>query len=462
MSLPPQVNIDKSGKHRGAAMKEPVQHSGEVYYGMGPPALEATHSDSASSSGVYNPEKAPQSLPHYQQATPVKWVHQESIQAPSWSQEAPASAWGQNFSPYMSGVNARGQMAYHKGVHEGATLSIGGENQLPAAVEPYRDASQTQAQGRGLNWEQQTVAAMHQAQLQAYQHVHKGVDLQGQPHVSSHSLQGSMLQPFQTTFRPNKQFSTGYYSVFPGNKGARNLLYNEPPKSQLLHQMQQQQMHHHQQQQQQHLHQQHQLQLQQHQIQQQQMQQQYHQQQLQERQQHMQQMQQLQQQNVPQQDVTHLQVQPKLQQTQSFGNYQPPEPVPPVTIPIKKDVQSLEAPQELEAQICDASSVSSPCSEKLPLNPAEHSDASLAAPRRSRRLSREGQSPLGLPSINIWSQESKEPPPSQNGGESQATTGGVIQITSRRRRASKEINLETLAQQASKMEPAKMVKVNKY
>ncbi len=38
-------------------------------------------------------------------------------------------------------------------------------------------------------------------------------------------------------------------------------------------------------------------------------------------------------------------------------------------------------------------------------------------------------------------------------------TGGVIQITSRRRRASKEINLETLAQKASEME--KMVKVKK-
>lgn len=137
-------------------------------------------------------------------------------------------------------------------------------------------------------------------------------------------------------------------------------------------------------------------------------------------------------------------------------------------MPIKKDVQSLEPQQEPEAQICDAPSVSSPCPEKATTNPAEPAEASLAAPRRSRRLSRDGQSPLGPPSTNIWSQESKEPPTSQNGvaavqavrgGESQVTTGGVIQITSRRRRASKEINLETLAQQASKMEPAKMVKV---
>ncbi|CAF87642.1 unnamed protein product, partial [Tetraodon nigroviridis] len=69
----------------------------------------------------------------------------------------------------------------------------------------------------------------------------------------------------------------------------------------------------------------------------------------------------------------------------------------------------------------------------------------------------EGQSPLGPPPTNIWPQESKET--SQNGAQSQAATGGVIQITSRRRRASKEINLETLAQQASKMEPAKLTKV---
>ncbi|XP_044025918.1 mitotic deacetylase associated SANT domain protein a isoform X2 [Siniperca chuatsi] len=493
MSLPPQVNTDKSGKHRAAAMKEPVQHSGEVYYGMGSPALESSHSDSAGSSAVYNPEKGPQSLPHYQQAAPVKWMHQDPIQAPGWSQEAPVPAWGQNFGPYISGGNVRGQMAFHKGVHEGVALPLGAENPLPGPIEAYRDATQAQAQGRGLEWEQHAAAAMHQAQLQAYQQAHKGVELQGQPHVPSHTLQGSMLQPFQATFRPSKQqFSSGYYSVFPGNKGVPSLAYGEQPKTQqqhLLHQMQQQQMHHHhqqqQQQQQQQLHQQHHLQLQQqqhmqkqqHQIQQHQMQQQqlqqmqhqYHHQQLQERQQQIQQMQQqLQQKNVPQQETTQLQVQPKQQQTQNFVTHQPPEPCPPDTMP-KKDVLSVEPHQEPGAQTSDASSVPEPCSEKVATNPTEPSDATLAAPRRSRRLSRDGQSPLGPPSTNIWSQASKEPPPSQNGvagtqavkgGESQVTTGGVIQITSRRRRASKEINLETLAQKASEMEslPAKMVK----
>lgn len=140
-------------------------------------------------------------------------------------------------------------------------------------------------------------------------------------------------------------------------------------------------------------------------------------------------------------------------------NYNPPDRVAPVTMPVKADVQSLETQREAEAQMCEATSVSNPCSEKFPAHPLEPSDAPLAAPRRSRRLSREGQSPLGPPPTNIWSQESKEA--SQNGAESQAATGGVIQITSRRRRASKEINLETLAQQASKMEPAKVTKVLK-
>ncbi|XP_053301237.1 mitotic deacetylase associated SANT domain protein a isoform X2 [Pleuronectes platessa] len=493
MSLPPQINTDKSGKHQAAAMKESVQHSGEVYYGMGPPTLESSHSDSASSSAVYNPDKGPPSLPHYQQAAPVKWTHQDSIQAPGWSQEAPVPAWGQNFGPYMGGVNVRGQMAFHKGVHEGVTLPVGGENQVPAPAEAYRDANQAPAQGRGLEWEQHAVAAMQQAQLQAYQHGHKGAELQGQPHVPPHALQGSMLQPFQSTFRPSKQqFSSGYYSVFPGNKAMPSLAYGEQQKTQqqLLHQMQQQKMHHHhqqqQQQQQQQLQQQHQLQMQQqqhlqqhqhhhiqhHQMQQQQQQlqhmQQYHQQhQLQGRQQQMQQMQQQQQlqQNVPQQDATtQLQVQPKQPLTQNFVGYQSPEPCPPEVASKKEEVGSVEP----QTQTCDSSAVSEPGPEKGPADPEEASDSHPAAPRRSRRLSREGQSPLGPPPTNIWPQGSKEPSASQNGvagekrgGESQVATGGVIQITRRRRRASKEINLETLAQTASerqKMEDGSSVR----
>uniref|UniRef100_A0A667XWJ5 Mitotic deacetylase associated SANT domain protein a n=1 Tax=Myripristis murdjan TaxID=586833 RepID=A0A667XWJ5_9TELE len=501
MSLPPQVNTDKSGKHRAAAMKEPVQHSGEVYYGMGPPTLEPSHSDSGGSSGVYNPEKAPQSRLHYQQAAPVKWIHQETLQRPAWSQAAPLPDWGQNFGPYMGEVNVRGQMAFHKGPHEGGALQMGGENQPSGSVDVYREPTQAHAQapGRVLEWEQHAAAAMHQAQLQAYQQGHKVVDLQGQAHVPSHTMAGSVLQPFQTTFRPTKQqFPSGYYPVFQGNKGMSRLAYNEQPKSQhLLHQMQQHQMHHQQQQPQQQLHQQHHhqlqqqhhLQQQQHQMQQQQiqqqqmqqMQQQYH-QQLQEQRQQMQQMQQQQQQqqqqqpqlqpqpqNVPPQESTQLQVQPKQQQTQSFLTYQPPEPCPPNSSPKKETVQSMVQQQEAEAQPSDTSVLPNPCPEKPSSNPTEASDETPVVPRRSRRLSRDGLSPLAPPSTNLWSQASKEAATSQNGvagaeamraGAAQVTTGGVIQSTRRRRRASKEINLETLAQKASEMEslPAKVFK----
>ncbi|KAM3861056.1 mitotic deacetylase associated SANT domain protein a [Diretmus argenteus] len=483
MSLPPQVNTDKSGKHRAATMKEPVQHSGENYYGMGPPALESSHSDSGNTSGVYNPEKGPQSRLPYQQGAPVKWMHHDLVQPADWSQEAPAPvAWGQNFGPYMGGVNARGQMAFHKGGHEGGAVQMGGENQPSGSVEVYREA--TQAQARGLEWEQHA-AAMQQAQFQAYQQGHKGVDLQGQPHVPSHTMSGSVLQPFQTTFRPTKQhFSSGYYPVFQGNKGVPSLAYNEQPKSQhqLLHQMQQQQMH---QQQQQQLHQQHQLQQQQHlqqqqqqmqhhQIQQQQMQQmqqQYHHQQLQERRQQihqMQQQQQLQPQNVPQQETTQLQVQQKPQQTQSFLNYHSPEPCPSDASSQKEKVQSMGQEQEADIHPSDSSDTPDPCTEKVTSNPIETADALPVILRRSRRLSRDGLSPLGPPTTTPWSQTSKELPPSQNGivveatraGEAQVTTGGVIQSTRRKRRASKEINLETLAQKASEMEslPAEVFK----
>uniref|UniRef100_A0A8C7Z905 Mitotic deacetylase associated SANT domain protein a n=1 Tax=Oryzias sinensis TaxID=183150 RepID=A0A8C7Z905_9TELE len=426
MSFPSQVNTDKS-KHRTVAMKKAVQHPGEAHYGMGPPSLKTSHSDGAAGSNVGT-------LPHYQQAPSVKWM-QDSVQGAGWSQEASVQGWGQNFAPYIGGVNVRGQMGFHKGTHDGVGLQIGAENQLPAPVEVYRDATQGQSQGRGLEWESHAAAAMHQAQLQ-----------------------GQVLQPFQASFGPNKQqFPSEYYPVFPGNKAVQSLVYGEQPKTQqqLLHQMQQQQMHHHHQQQQQQ--QQHQLQLQQHQMQQQQMQQmqqQYHQQQIQEQQQQMQQMQQLQQQNVPQQEPTQPPVQSKQQQTQNFGAYPHPELQLSDSVPVKEEPQSVL--QQPETPTCDA--LAAP--DQSPEDPTQTPDAAQAAPRRSRRLSREGQSPLGPPPANLWP---KEPPPSLNGapgvpaakgggGASQVATGGVIQNTRRRRRASKEINLETLAQKASEME----------
>lgn len=74
-----------------------------------------------------------------------------------------------------------------------------------------------------------------------------------------------------------------------------------------------------------------------------------------------------------------------------------------------------------------------------------------ALPRRSRRLSKDGISPPGNPPV-------KEP--ARNGGIATVPgpSVGVIHSTQRRRRTSKEINLETLAQKASEMEflPAKV------
>ncbi|CAB1340478.1 unnamed protein product, partial [Coregonus sp. 'balchen'] len=322
MSLPPQQKVipyKSGGKHRAvAAMKEPtVQHvaASDVFYGgMGPPALESAHEvgePGGHGSGVFNPEKGPQNRAHYQQTAPVQWMHKDPIQAPGWSQEAPGpmptNPWGQNFGPYMGGLNnVRGQMAFPKGSHDGgAALQMG-----PAE----KQAAGSMAQDRGLEWEQHgATAAIRQAQLQALQHGHKGVDLQAQnPHA--------------------------------------------PP---------------------------------------------------------------------------------------SHPSMPPGTP-------------------------CD------PCPPKVTLDPmSPSSDAPLAAPRRSRRLSRDGLSPLGgPPSLTSWNQTSREVP--QNGvvaggeegrmGEGQGATGGVIQSTRRRRRASKEINLETLAQKASEMElmpAAKFAKTSK-
>ncbi|XP_077408076.1 mitotic deacetylase associated SANT domain protein a isoform X2 [Vanacampus margaritifer] len=421
MSLPPQMSADKSSKHRAvAAMKEPLQHSGEVYYGLGAPSLESIQGDSAGSSGVYNPEKGPQVLPPYQQVAPVKWV-QDSLQAPGWPQEA-VPGWSQNFGTYVGGVSARGQVAFHK---------MGSENQQQV----YRDAPRAPAQGRGLEWEQH---AMQQAQLQAYQH--KGVELQGAAHVPSHNVQGSMLQPFQATFN-KQQFPQGYYSVFPGNKGMQG--YGEQPKTQQQQQQQQQLLHRMQQQQlqQQQLQKQHQLQLQQQLQQQQQQQQQIQQQQMQLQQQyhhHQQQQQQQQQLHERQQQIHKMQQQAQNipqpdPQPLNFVTYQPSEPCPPETAPI------AESPKEVQPDPY----------------PSEPSDVTPAAPRRSRRLSRDGQSPSAPPPANVWPKET-----SQNGvsvaqvartGDAPAATGGVIQSTRRKRRASKEINLETLAQKASEM-----------
>nr|XP_013999439.1 unnamed protein product [Salmo salar] len=515
MSHPPQQKVipDKSGgKHRAAAaMKEPtVQHAVDVFYGgMGPPALESAHrvgEPGGHGSGVFNPEKGPQSRAHYQQTASVKWMHQDHIQAAGWSQDAsgplPTNSWGQNFSPYIDGLNnVRVQMAFPKGSNDGgAALQMGpAEKQAPGSMEVYREATQAQAQARGLEWGQHAAAAaMRQAQLQAFQQGHKGVDLQAQPpHApSSHPTMqpGSLMQPIQLAFGTTKQhLPSGYYPVFQGGtKAMPNLSYNEQPKTQQQHhqrmqlQMQQQQQQQQKQQQQQQLHQQHhqQQQQQQHQLQQQlqhqhqmqqhqiqlQLNQQYHKQQIQQEQRQQMPQQQLQPpHSLPSQEILQPQSQQKQQPNQHFLSYnQPPDNCPsrasPSTpqkdMPLSVETQGLGHTPDVETPSADPSSPpSDPCPPKLTSDPmSPSSDASPAAPRRSRRLSRDGLSPLvDPPSLSPWNQTFREVPQNgvvarREGGERQGPTGGVIQSTRRRRRASKEINLETLAQKASERE----------
>nr|XP_023829333.1 transcriptional-regulating factor 1 [Salvelinus alpinus] len=512
MSHPPQQKVipDKSGgKHRAAAaMKEPtVQHAGDVFYGgMGPPALESAHrvgEPGGHGSGVFNPEKGPQSRAHYQQTASVKWMHQDHIQAAGWSQDAsgplPTNSWGQNFSPYMDGLNnVRVQMAFPKGSHDGgAALQMGpAEKQAPGSMEVYREATQAQAQARGLEWGQQAAAvAMRQAQLQAFQQGHTGVDLQAQPpHApSSHPTMqpGSLMQPIQLAFGPTKQhLPSGYYPVFQGGtKAIPNLSYNEQPKTQQQHQLMQLQMqqqqqqqqkqqqqqlhqqhHHQQQQQQQHqLQQQLQHQMQQHQIQL-QLNQQYHKQQIQQEQRQQMHQQQLQPpHSLPPQEILQPQSQQKPQPNQHILSYnQPPDNCPsrasPSTpqkdMPLSVETEGLGHTPDVDTPSADPSSTpTDPCPPKLTSDPmSPSSDASPAAPRRSRRLSRDGLSPLvDPPSLSPWNQTFREVPQNgvvarREGGGRQGPTGGVIQSTRRRRRASKEINLETLAQKASERE----------
>uniref|UniRef100_A0AAY4EV90 ELM2 and SANT domain-containing protein 1-like n=1 Tax=Denticeps clupeoides TaxID=299321 RepID=A0AAY4EV90_9TELE len=425
-------------------MKEAVQHPGEVYYNPTNPPLETAHEDPAGRA-VTSVES--QVRGHFQQTLPMKWVHQDSVQPARWTQGIPDMAnWGQNFNPYRGGMNeARGQMAYPKMNHEGDALQREKTSQVSSEV--YKDVSQSQM--RGLEWEQHQAAMLH-THLQGFQPGHKPADLQCQPHAISHTMQGSMLQPFQLAFGSTKQpVSSGFYQVFPSNTAMPTMGYTEQPKSQ--HHLQQQMQQHQLQQQQhvrQHLQQQHQIQ--QHQIQQQQLQQmQYQQQKLHE----MQQMHQLQ-----QQKQMHMQAQPK--------------PLHLEAIPVQTQEQELQPPS-FQSNIA-----SPPLQENQPQDPGPvllgtKEEESMAAveppeppamaqvlPRRSRRLSKDGLSPVAtVPSSIPWNQMGKDP---HNGADGpQGPAGGVIQSTPRRRRASKEINLETLAQKASEMEslPAKVIKV---
>ncbi|XP_016094132.1 ELM2 and SANT domain-containing protein 1-like [Sinocyclocheilus grahami] len=445
MSLSPHQRgtLNTISKQNVEAIGETMQHSGDLFYNIGAPSLEQAHSSpeilvdsSPEVQSVYKSDKAYQVRGHFQQSGPVKWTPQNPMQTATWFQGVPnLNKWSQNFGPSLGGMDD--PRAFHKG-HEMEAIKL--EKHSPSSSQSYTDTAHIP----GEDWDHHTMAAMHHAQYQALQQGHRPADLQYQPQGMHHDMSDSTLQPFQLAFGPTKQpQAPGFQQVFQGNNASLNMNYNEKQKSQQqLLQLQQQQ-----------LHRQHQMQqLQQmRQLQQQQQQQQQHQMQQQQRLLQMQQQYQLQ------------QMQQQLQQ--HAQGFQHPEPI-----------EKQRVKQEIESQDLASTRVKTDSSQTQLTIPqtqhpipqgADYQESGPAEatpvlretqtkrqvlPRRSRRLSKDGVSPQG-------NQTSKDKVSAQNGGVGgvHGPAVGVIQSTPRQRRASKEINLETLAQKASEMEllPAK-------
>ncbi|XP_066532174.1 mitotic deacetylase associated SANT domain protein a [Hoplias malabaricus] len=452
MSLSPHQrgNIGNIPKQNVEAIEDAAQHSGDVFYNVGGPSLEQSHSRAGGrvdpnldiqGSAVFKPDKAYQVWGHFQQSGSVKWVSQEPVQTSTWFQGIPnPTKLTQNFGPPLSGIDdARAHQTLHKTNHDVEALQQ--EKMAVGSSVPFSEPSQALAPG--MEWDHHTMAAMQHAQFQVLQQGHKPGDPQFQTHAMHRNMPDSTLQPFQMAFGPTKQQqSSGFFQAFPGNSTSQNLTYSEQPKSQqqLLHLQQQQMQHQHQMQQLQQMHQMQQQQQRLHQIQ----QRYHHQQKLQEHLQQMQHQQKLQQQmqNLQQTETFPSQVH---QQDQKPGSAQKQE-----ENQIKSDSSASSAVQAQTQDPHPHSPVGQDSgTAKAPLEPQEPQTKHEVLPRRSRRLSKDGLSPLS-------SQPPKEP--ARNGGMGgQGPSGGVIQTTQRRRRASKEINLETLAQKASEMEflPAK-------
>ncbi|XP_034169711.2 mitotic deacetylase associated SANT domain protein a isoform X1 [Pangasianodon hypophthalmus] len=448
MSLSPHQrgNVNNLGKQNIEGIEELAQHSGEVFYNAGGPSLEQTNSSAGGrtdpsfdlqSSAIFKPDKGYQVWSHFQQSGPMKWVSQEPVHSSTWFPGLPNSTkLPQNFGPSLTGMeDARGHQALPKTNHDLDSLQQ--EKMSAGSSVPY--AEPTQALAPGLEWDSHAMAAMHHPQFQAHQHGHKPGDPQYQPHAMRHSMPDSTLQPFQVAFGPNKQLQTsGFFQSFQGNSAPQNLGYSEPPKSQQQ-QQQQQQL----------------LQLQQQQQQMQQMLQQQQQQRL------LQIQQQYQHQQKMQEQLQQMQQQHQLHQMQNML-----QPESCSSQPLQQDQRLARPPQQPDNSQVKASSCTLPHqrqdpSPQSPVNKdpglgqaiqemQETEGKPEALPRRSRRLSKDGISPPVNP-------PAKEP--ARNGGIAgvPGPSVGVIHSTQRRRRTSKEINLETLAQKASEMEflPAK-------
>ncbi len=446
MSLSPHQRgtINSISKQNVEAIGETMQHSGDLFYNVGASSMEQTHSSpevlvdsSPEVQGLYKADKAYQVRSHFQQSGPVKWMPQNPVQTATWFQGVPnLNKWSQNFGSSLDALDD--PRACHNS-HEMEAIKL--EKHSPSSSQSYTDTAHVP----GADWDHHTMSAMHHAPYQALQQGHRSVDLQYQPQGMHQDMSDSSLQPFQLAFGPTKQPQVpGFQQVFQGNKTSLNINYNEKPKSQQqLLQLQQQQQQLHSQHQMQQLQQMHQLQ------QQQQQQQQQHQMQQQQRLHQMQQQYQLQ------------QMQQQLQQPAQ--GFQQPE-----TIEKQRVKQEIESQDLASTQVKTDSSqtqLSVPLTQHPIPQGANYEESCPAEatpklretqtkrqvpPRRSRRLSKDGVSPQG-------NQTSKDKVSAQNGGV-QGPAVGVIQSNPRRRRASKEINLETLAQKASEMEflPAKV------
>ncbi|XP_062858473.1 mitotic deacetylase associated SANT domain protein a [Trichomycterus rosablanca] len=416
------------------SIEELAQHSGDIYYNVGASAVEQTNSGAAGrtdpnlqGSAVFKPEWG-----HFQQPGPVKWVHQDPMQTPTWFPNA--NKLTENFGPSSGRIDdSRGQVLPNIN-HEivGAGSSV-----------PFSQASQAVTQG--IEWETHNMEAMHHAQF--LQQGQKPGDPSYQPQAMCHIIPDSTLQSFQMAFGPTKQLQApGFLQTFQSGGAPRNLGYSEQQKSQQqllqqqLQQVQHQQQMHHFQQQQQRLHQ-------------------YHHQQKMQEQMHQMQKNQLQLQQQQQQQQQQHQHQLKGRPQQASCTSQPILPDQRLARQPQPDNSQLKAESSMLSQQRQPTTIPAQkhepphltnASAKAPAEPQELVLKPEVPPRRSRRLSKDGISPT-------TSKPPKDLAPNGSIGGHHAATGGVIHSTQRRRRTSKEINLETLAQKASEMEclPAK-------
>ncbi|XP_061699798.1 mitotic deacetylase-associated SANT domain protein isoform X2 [Syngnathoides biaculeatus] len=345
---------------------------------------------------IFSPDKGDQNRGHYQQTVPMKWAHQESGQqqqrAATWTTMA---NWGQNFGNYLT--DSRNQTAFVKPTQETGDKPGDKQQAVPDhAADVYRDV----VKARGLEWDPQ------QLQSQAFQETLKPGALNPQANSAAHPAGSSVLQPFQLAFGQPRQHLPAYYQSFQGNTRLPNppnyTVQAKPPQQQPP-QLQRQNLIQQQLQQQQII-----------------LQQQQQQQQLQ---------------------LQHQQLQ---QQSQHVLDYYPPNTHSHPQLVHSQEPTLAAAPPKIQDITPEPQSSDPPPLPALlpdPLSQAQNL-------RRSRRLSKEG----GAPSDDNPFPGDPAMQGTQNGDFLAAPTG-VIQSTPRRmRRASQEVNLETLAQKASEME----------